>query len=312
MLYFKSLPQLLKHFTDDTVCMQFLEQKLWKGEPFCPHCGSTRVYRIKQGFQFKCGDKKNCDKKFNVLKNTIFENSKIALPLWMGAVFLATSHKKGISSHQLSRDLGCTQKTAWFMLHRIRTIGIIKKKQTLKGDNIIIDETFCGGKERFKSKFKRKQVHTGERTIEKTPVLGLMEKEGKAILQVIPEATREAVMPVITNLVEKGSTIITDSSSIYARLKFNPDYNGHIEINHSENEYVKNGYTTNHVESLFACFKRTIYGTYHQISTKHLQAYCNETAYRFNTRKLKDFERFDDTFERIYTRLRYADLIKNV
>lgn len=309
MYQFKSLNALLAHFSDQKTCREYLEQKLWKGQPVCPHCQSTRVYRLSNGIQFKCGNKKTCDKKFTVTVGTIFENTKIPLNLWISAIYLSTSHKKGISSLQLSRDLGVTQKTAWFMLHRIRKMVTPKTKQTLK-TKVQIDECYYGGKEGNKSKFKRLQAQRGERSIEKTPILGFLEEDGQAILQVIPVANSETVLPIIERIVEPNTVIVTDSSSIYFRLQDNARYGGHISVNHTQGEYVNGDFTTNSVESFFACLKRSIYGIYHQVSVKHLQKYCEETCYRFNTRKLKDYERFDYTFTKMACRLKYEDLIK--
>ena len=309
MVNFKSVPELLKHFSNERVCWDYLEQRLWKGQPVCPHCQSATVYRLENYKQFKCGNKKTCDRKFTVLVGSVFENTKLPLQKWILAIHLCTANKKGISSLQLSRHLGITQKSAWHMLHRIRQMITPKINRRLK-DKIMIDETYCGGRERFKSKSKKRELAEGKRKIEKTPVLGLLEEDVIGRLIVIKEASNEVVMPVIHSNVELDSLIVTDCSSIYAPLRNDFKYKGHIAINHSQGEYVNGDYTTNPIESMFACLKRTIYGTYHQISVKHLQKYCNETMYRFNTRKLKDFERFDYNFISITGQLKYKDLIK--
>ncbi len=120
MQNFKSLPDVIKHFAEQKTCLDYLEQQLWNGKPVCPHCGAEKVYRIKAGHTFKCSNKKTCDKKFTVTTGTIYENTKLPLSTWFAAIWLLTAHKKGISSLQLSRDLNITQKSAWFINHRIR------------------------------------------------------------------------------------------------------------------------------------------------------------------------------------------------
>ncbi|MEO8768766.1 MAG: IS1595 family transposase, partial [Ferruginibacter sp.] len=289
-----------------SICVDF---PLWKGKPVCPHCGSERVYRLSNGKQFKCGNKKTCDKKFTFMVGSIFENTKIPLQKWIAAIYILTQHKKGISSLQLSRDLGITQKSAWFMAHRIRKMVTNKKKPVLS-NNVMIDETYVGGKAKNKSKFKRKQIFEGLATNDKAPVLGLLEENGEAMLIVMKDATMDSVLPLIDMHVTDNSVIVTDSSSIYLTLKDNAKYGGHITVNHTEREYVNGDYTTNPVESFFACLKRSIYGIYHQVSVKHLQRYCEETMYRYNSRRLNVPERFDKCFNDMTGHMRYIDLIE--
>lgn len=309
MYQYKSLNELFAHFADEKVCREYLEQRLWKGQPVCPHCQSTRVYRLANGVQFKCGNKKTCDKKFTVTVGTIFENTKISLTKWLPAIAILTANKKGISSCQLARHLGVTQTTAWFMLHRIRKM-ITPKKRAVLTEKVMIDETYCGGKAKFKSKKRRKLIAEGKLSNDKLPVLGLLQDNGSAIMQVIEEATSDCVLPMIDKMVAADTLIITDSSNIYFKLQDNLKLKGHISINHAQGEYAIGEYSTNPIESMFACLKRTIYGTYHQVSAKHLQQYLEESCYRFNTRKLKDYERFEYNFLSITGRLKYKDLTK--
>lgn len=309
MIQFKSINDLLIHFADRKVCIEYLEQRLWKGVPVCPHCGSKVAYRLANGIQFKCGNKKTCDKKFTFMVGTIFENTKIPLQKWIAAIYIITQHKKGISSLQLSRDLGITQKSAWFMAHRIRKMITPKSRKTMN-TKVMVDETYCGGKTKNMSKSKRKKIAEGTLTIEKAPVLGILQEAGMAILQTITESTAEVVLPLIDKYVVDDTVIVTDGAAIYSSLADNVKYGGHIFVNHSEGEYVNGDYTTNPVESLFACLKRSIYGIYHQVSVKHLQRYCEETCYRYNTRKDNVIVRFNDSFKDMSGHMTYAELIK--
>ena len=141
---FKSLPQLLNYFKDDSTCIDYLVKQRWNNKPVCPYCGHKKLYRIASGKRFKCANNE-CHKKFSVTVNTIFKNSRVKLNIWFAAIYLATTHKKGISSVRLHKDLGVAQKTAWFMLYRIREM--LKEKQSvLLSGTIQADETFVGGK----------------------------------------------------------------------------------------------------------------------------------------------------------------------
>lgn len=150
---FKNLQQLFDTFKDEDTCRLFLEQQRWNGSPECPFCGCTKVYKTKRGF--RCGDK-FCDKKFSVTVGTIYENSKIGLRTWFAAIYLFTSSKKGISSLQLGRQLGITQKTAWFVLHRVREMLRDKAPQMLTNE-VQVDETYVGGKEKTNTQIKERQ-----------------------------------------------------------------------------------------------------------------------------------------------------------
>ncbi len=297
-----SLPQLLEYFKDEQTCIEFLEKQRWNGNPVCPHCGHTHVYKTNRGY--KCANKE-CYKKFSVTVGTVFENSKIKLSLWFAAIYLATAHKKGISSLQLHRDLGVTQKTAWFMLHRIREMMKIKAPEMLKGE-VQADETFIGGKNKYRHENKKIYGIQGRSVQDKTPVFGLL-NEGKVKTTIVPDTKAKTLKPIIASLVEKKSIIITDEWLGYRGL--NKEYR-HKVINHKNNEYVKNGYHTNGIEGFWSLFKRGIYGIYHYASPKHLDRYTNEFSYRYNSRNITDIERFDESLTKVNGRLKYKDLIK--
>jgi transposase-like protein len=299
-LHFKSLPKLLEYFKDNATCIEFLEQQRWSKTPVCPFCGGKQIYRTNRGF--KC---KECTKKFTVTVGTIFENSKIKLTTWFAAVYLCTAHKKGVSSLQLSRDLGITQKTAWFMEHRIREMLRAKKSLLLKG-TVQADETFVGGKNKNRHADKKVEGSQGRSVKDKTPVFG-MTNDGKVNLAVVPNTQAETLKPIIKNLVEKGSIVVTDEWGGYSGLGKNYD---HKVIKHNEGEYKKDGYHTNNIEGFWSLLKRGIFGIYHYASPQHLHRYCDEFSYRFNTRDIDDSDRFIASLTRVNGRLTYKQLIR--
>jgi transposase-like protein len=306
MQKFSNLKQLMAYFADEKVCLDFLEEQLWNGKPVCPHCGSERVYRLADGKQFKCGNKKTCDKRFNVLTKTMYENTKLPLSVWFGAVYLLTAHKKGISSYQLARDLGVTQKTGWFILHRVREMA--KIGHTFSVDQTVqADETYVKGKARNRHKSKRKLIAEGKLPESAGIVFGLVNE--KAVMRVVPNAQRTTLNKVINEVVPNKETVmVTDGFTAY--LGLDEIYKGHIIINHAQDEYKVGEYHTNTVEGLFSILKRGIYGIYHHVSAKHLQRYCDEFAHRYNSRKIKDADRFTMTIQQSRGRLKYFDLIQ--
>lgn len=298
---FKNLKQLMSYLEDKTRCREYYALLRWDGKPVCAHCGEPEPYLLKSG-KYRCRAK-TCAKDFSVTKGTIFENSKIPLATWMGAIFLLSGHKKGISSLQLARDLGVTQKTGWFILHRVRHIMGDPDPEPLT-HIVEVDETYCGGKFQNMNRGKRKEWQ--DRGIDnKTPVMGLLERDGKARLTVIGSNTFK---DVIKENVNEDATIMTDSHLAYQGLAL--EYAGHGVVNHSEMQFRVGEAYTNTVEGFFSCLKRSIYGIYHSVSPKHLQRYCEETSYRYNTRKSTDKDRFVATMRKAEGhRLTYKNLI---
>lgn len=318
-LAFKNVIQLLDHFKDESTCTEFLELKLWNGKPVCPHCGSVKTpYKTTRGY--KCSDSA-CYKKFTVTTGTYFHSSKLPLRVWFGAIYLCTAHKKGVSSHQLARDLGVTQKTAWFVLHRVREMLKDKAPQMITGE-VQADETFIGGSEENKHQSaiaKRKKADEkrendklgiktslkGGRSLSKQGVIGVI-NDGKVIAKPVPDTTSKTLIDFISENVEKGATVVTDEYQGYQKLKV--DFT-HVTVKHRLGEYTNGKLHTNSIEGFWSQLKRGIYGIYHQVSPKHLGAYCNEFAYRYNTRKVTDQERFFNTLTLAHGRLTYEDLI---
>lgn len=292
---FKNVIQLLDYFKGEATCKALLAQQRWGGNPICPHCGAEKPYITARGY--KCSNNQ-CYKKFSVTVGTIFENSKIKLRYWFAAIYLCSAHKKGISSHQLGRDLGITQKSAWFVLHRIREMLKDKAPQMLTG-TVEVDETFIGGKEGNKHKSKRAEGNSAKGGAGKAAVIGLLERGGNIVTQPVKRANKIHLLPVMVAHVPAGTTVYTDEKATYKNnLKkvYDHDY-----TNHAKKQYVKriggNSIHTNSVEGFWSHLKRGLNGIYHSVSVKHLGTYCNEYAYRFNTRKTKDVDRFFNTLK---------------
>lgn len=309
---FKSLPQLLDHFREEKTCIEYYEKIRWNGKPVCPHCGTEKPYRTNRGF--KCSDK-DCHKKFTVRVGTVFENSKISFRIWFAAIYLCTAHKKGISSVQLAIDLGITQKTAWFVLHRVREMLKDKAPQML-GENKIVeaDEAYVGGRERNKHHIKRRSNQNPDLTNEGKPykqkktVIGIIERDGKVVLKYIPSANKENMLTFIKKHVPEGSKIYTDEFRGYAQL--NKRYS-HETVRHAIHVYVAGNVHTNSIENFWSILKRGLYGVYHQVSDKHIERYLNEFAARFNTRKHATDERFELFLGQSEGRLSYKNLTAN-
>ena len=299
---FKSLPHLLNHFKDNETCIAYLEKQRWGGKPICPHCGTdTKPYKTNRGY--KCSDK-DCRKKFTVTVGTVMENSKIKLNLWFAAIYIATAHKKGISSLQLSRDLGVTQATAWFMLHRIREMLKMNKPELMEGE-IQADETFVESKNKNRHQDKKVENSQGRSTKDKTPVFGLM-NDGQVTIGVVPDTKAVTLKPIIAEMVQKGAIVVTDEWGAYNGLS--EDYQ-HEVLKHNADEFVnENGFHTNSIEGFWSLLKRDIFGIYHQVSPKHLNRYCDEFSYRYNTRGAKDNERFSNSLTHTEGRLTYKEL----
>ncbi|WP_298509136.1 IS1595 family transposase [uncultured Kordia sp.] len=291
---FKSLPQLLDYFREEKTCIEYYEKIRWNGKPVCPHCDSEKVYKTNRGY--RCANKE-CQKKFTVKVGTIFENSKLPFRIWFAAIYLATTHKKGISSVQLAIDLGITQKTAWFVLHRIREMLKDKSPQMLGENNMVeVDEAYIGGKEKNKHISKRRSLedknvtNEGKPYKEKKIIVGLIERNGNVVLKHVPKADANNMVAFINKHVPAGSTVYSDEAKVYSKL--HKTYT-HDNVKHSLNIYVDGNVHTNTIENFWSVLKRGLYGIYHQVSDKHVSRYLDEYAARFNTRTLSSQERFD-------------------
>jgi transposase-like protein len=274
--------------------MAYWENIHWRNTGIiCPHCKSGNPYKTNRGY--KCRNIE-CQKKFTAFVGTIFENTKIPLRTWFGAIYLCINHKKGISSLQLGRDLGIHPKTAWFLLHRIRETLIDNAPRALGGEGVVVevDNTIVGGKVKNMSNKKRREIKADIRGINdnKTTVAGYIERSGTIRFDVID--ANETDKGLLEKHVDTDSVLMTDSATTYTTI--GKEYSFHGVVDHSKSEYVKDEVChTNTLEGAFSLFDRMVIGIYHNISKKHLQAYCNESAYRYNTRKAHITTRFEDT-----------------
>lgn len=314
LMNFKSLPELLDHFKEEKTCIEYYEKLRWNGNPVCPHCGiDKKPYKTNRGY--KCSDS-DCGRKFTVKVGTIFENSKIPFRIWFAAIYLCTAHKKGISSVQLSIDLNITQKTAWFVLHRVREMLKGQAPQMIGGKQNMVesDETYIGGKE-INKHFKKKRsddesqfANDGTPYKAKKVVVGIIERDGKVILKHIPAGTKENMVAFLNKHVPKGTTVYTDKASHYKQL--GKTYR-HGSVDHALRVYVAGEVHTNTIENFWSVLKRGLYGIYHQVSDKHLERYLNEFSARFNARKTSECEKFNTFLAQSEGRLLYRDLIAN-
>ena len=299
---FSSILELLDVFSDEKMCIEHLAQMRWNGKPLCPYCNHDKIYKFKSGKKFKCA---KCRHLFSVRVGTIFEDSNVPLRKWFVALYLETSHKKGISSYQLSRDIKVTQKTAWFMLHRIREIYGNSSTEKLSGI-ISADETFIGGRNKNRHADKKVKESTGRALKDKTPVIGVIQRDGKVIAKKAPDTKGKTLKGFINENVEQNSTVVTDEWLGYKGLSKNYQ---HEVVMHRLREYVRDGYHTNEIEGFWALLKRGIFGIYHFVSPKHLQRYCDEFTFRYNTRHISEETRFNKALNECNSPLPYKKLV---
>src|SRR5204862_1832709 len=303
----KTFLEAVRYFSDADACLHFLIALRWPRGVTCPRCGSKKVTFLEKAKLWKC---KNAHpkQKFSVKVGTIFEDSPIGLDKWFPAMWLAANCKNGISSYELHRCIGVTQKTAWFMLQRIRLA--MQRGSISKMDGTCeADETHIGAKARYLHKNRRTGV--GDAGIKKTPVQGILErgkgdKFSRVVLKVVPNTRRPELCGNVREHVKAGITVCTDALMSYDDLE--KDYDRQI-IDHLEC-YARGQVHTNGLENFWSLLKRALKGTYVNVEPFHLFRYCDEQAFRFNERKDDDQGRFIKALSGVVGKsLKYAKLI---
>lgn len=278
---FKSLRDLQAIFRTNEDCIKFLEELIWEGEPVSPYDKSSKVYECKDGW-YKC---KNTGKEFNILTGTLFQGTKIPLPIWFEIIFRENSDKQGLPAKKLVREYGFSYKTAWHILHKIRNAMGKENYQELSG-KVEVDEYYQGGI--LKNMHYDKKLKARERGIfqNKNLILGLVERGGNAVATVIPDKSDSTLSAGVLRYVKHGSMLYSDENPSYSKV---PPFYKYASVNHKSGNYVDkfdNSIHTNTIESFWATLTRTL-RTYIHVSYKHLQNYVNEQIFRYNTRKME-------------------------
>ena len=310
----KSLLQATRYFTDPDVCVDFVASMRWPDGVTCPHCDGKRVSYLSSRRIWKCMAKE-CHKQFSVKTQSVFEDSPIPLDKWLLAVWLVVNCKNGISSYEIARDVKVTQKSAWFMLHRIRLALRDGFWGKIDGDGgpIEVDETFIGGKYQNMHRERRLRLGNAIKAGQgKAVVMGMLERETRRVrTKVIPDVSRETLQSEILNQIAPKSTVYTDKATGYDRLKANDFV--HETVTHIE-EYVRGQVHTQGIENFWSLLKRGLKGTYVAVEPFHLSRYLDEQMFRFNNRATKgnpinDADRFMLAVSQIAgKRLTYAEL----
>lgn len=327
-----NLAQLPKYLSDESAAWELLERLRWSdGVPVCPHCGTKDpghyFLKAKAGTRetstgqasyrrlWKCREKA-CRRQFSVLVGTIFESSKVPVSKWLLAIWLTGAGKNGVSSLELQRHLGIAYQTAWFMSHRLREAMRRDPVASLLSGVVVVDETWVGGAPKNRHQQGRPRPKTGKGLAgmpkDKTPVMALIAKGGEARTRVITDVKAPTLRKALTEEVDLATTTLhTDGHKAYRQV--GRQALAHEYVDHSSYEFVRGDVSTNEAESFFAQFKRSLDGTFHNVSHDHLHRYADEFTWRWNTRRMTDSVRVQDLIDRMVgKRLTYRPLGKSI
>lgn len=298
---FKTLTDLMIAFQDPQTAIDHFKAIRWSDGVFCPYCGHEKAYTLSRKNMFRCAD---CRRNFSVTVGTIFEDTKLPLRIWFGAIWLITNHPKGIASTTLAKDLGITQKSAWFVLHRLRHAARTRSFNKPLTGVVEVDETYVGGKAINKH---RGRSGTKGGSSDKTPVMGAAERGGDVVAVVLPQANKAHMHAFIRATIDPDAAmLVTDAHVAYQRPM---GYARHEIVNHQQGEYKRGEAHTNTIESIWALLKRQIVGTHHWVSPKHLEKYVQEMTWRLNRRSMSPADRMNALFECVAGALPYKVLI---
>lgn len=300
--------QFFQKFPDEEAARKFFETRRWGNEPVCGHCGSVSVTECKdhKPMAYRC---KDCRAHFSVRTRTVLAESRLPLLKWLLAIFMLTSARKGIPSTQMARELGITQKSAWFLVQRIRETWLKNHsgKNDDMGDHIQVDEAYVGGKESIKHADKK--LNAGRGNVGKAAVVEMRDQNGQVHATPVADTTSKSLIGIISANATAGATVVTDELRAYRAVPcfgFN-----HLTVNHSVGEFLKGMAHTNGIESFWAQLKRGHYGIYHYISAKHLHRYVKEFSFRHDTSQVGTMQFINMTIVRIASKhLSYKELIR--
>jgi transposase-like protein len=297
----ETLLDVVQHFNDPRKCVEFVRDLHWPDGVVCPKCESKDVTELTTRQLWQC---KNCQKQFSVKVGTIFESSGLSLSKWLTAMWLIANAKNGISSYEIHRSVGVTQKTAWFMLHRIREA--MRNGSIMKLSGVVeADETYVGGLDKNRHADKRYNsmyIHGSKRRGDKTMVAGVLQRGGGVRARVVNSVKATDLAPILNENIEPGSTLYTDD--LHSYRKFDKKRGGHFEhdsVNHA-GEYVRGNVHTNNIENFWSLFKRCVKGTYIHVAPFHIERYLDEEGMRYEYRKGDDKARFEQLASRVFGR----------